>query len=220
MPIYFQTRTPHQTGYNAFVNRQTQSSAFNRLVEQLTRLPGIGRRSAERVAFHLLKSPPDDAVQLASAIREFRTNLKVCDVCGNVAESDPCSVCSDSKRDKGVVLVVENPSDIVSLESTGQYQGVYHVLMGRLSPLDGIGPGELTVDLLIERVKAGGIREVILGTHPTLEGDGTLLYLADALSELGVKMSRLARGLPVGASLDAVSKAVLGDAIVGRTSIS
>jgi len=198
------------------MSRKSQSSAFNRLVEQLSRLPGIGRRSAERVAFHLLKSTPDEALELASAIREFRSNLKVCGECGNVSERDPCPICDDDKRDGSVVLVVEQPSDIVSLESTGQYGGVYHVLMGRLAPLDGVGPGELTIGPLLDRVKRQGVKEVILGTHPTLEGDGTALYLADELEKLGVKVTRLARGLPVGASLDAVSKAVLGDAIQGR----
>lgn len=194
----------------------TQSPALNRLIDQLSTLPGVGRRSAERIAFHLLKSPRDQTVQLADAIRDFAINLKICSQCGNATDTDPCPVCADASRDHATVLVVEKPSDIVQLETTGQYQGVYHVLMGRLSPLDGIGPGELNLDGLLERVKKQNVREVILGMHPTAEGDGTALYLADQLRKLGVHLTRLARGLPVGASLDSVSKAVLGDAVHGR----
>lgn len=197
----------------------SQSPALNRLIDQLATLPGLGRRSAERVAFHLLKSPKADALQLADAIRDFATNLIICSQCGNATDSDPCPICSDDARDHQTILVVEKPSDIVQLETTGQYQGVYHVLMGRLSPLDGIGPGELNLDGLIARVKHQQAREVILGMHPTAEGDGTALYLADKLGKQGVHLTRLARGLPVGASLDSVSKAVLGDAVHGRRTV-
>lgn len=189
---------------------------MNRLIEKLCRLPGLGRRSAERVAFHLLKSPPEEALELAAAIRDFKTNLRVCSVCNDATESDPCPICSDGRRDRQTVLVVERPGDVASLETTGQYRGVYHVLMGRLAPLDGVGPGELNVQPLIDRIGRDGVREVILGTHPTLEGDGTALYLASELAKHGVRVTRLARGLPTGASLDMVSKAVLGDAIQGR----
>tara|TARA_Y100001933_G_C19013979_1_gene570448 strand:- start:12167 stop:12901 length:735 start_codon:yes stop_codon:yes gene_type:complete len=197
----------------------TQSPALNRLIDQLSTLPGVGRRSAERIAFHLLKNPQDQTVQLADAIRDFAVNLKICNQCGNATDTDPCPICSDESRDHQTILVVEKPSDIVQLETTGQYTGVYHVLMGRLSPLDGIGPGELNFEGLIQRVKKQKVREVILGMHPTSEGDGTALYLADQLSKQGVHLTRLARGLPVGASLDSVSKAVLGDAVHGRRRI-
>lgn len=197
----------------------SQSSTLNRLVDRFSRLPGIGRRSAERMAFHLLKAAPAEAEQLAQAIRDLKTNLRICGTCGNLAESDPCPICTDPQRDHGLVLVVEQPSDLVTLEATGQYRGVYHVLMGRLSPLDGVGPGELNIASLLQRVKAGAVREVILGTHPTLEGDGTALYLGQQLAAAGVKVTRLARGLPTGANLESLSKAVLGDAIQGRQEI-
>lgn len=191
-------------------------SAFERLVTRLSRLPGIGRRSAERIAFHLLKSSPEEAAELASAIHAFKTDLKVCSICSHVTESDPCPICSDPERDHSLVLVVEQPSDVASLEQTGMYRGVYHVLMGRLAPLEGVGPGELNVEPLLKRIGAGNIREVILGLNPTLEGDGTTMYLAQQLDQSGVRVTRLARGLPTGSNLAGVSKAVLSDAIQGR----
>ncbi|MEX0654141.1 MAG: recombination mediator RecR [Phycisphaeraceae bacterium] len=192
------------------------ASAFDRLIGRLTRLPGIGKRSAERIAFYLLQTPAEEAVDLAEAIRQFKTDLKVCSICGHVSESDPCPICSDPEREQGLVLVVEQPSDVVSLEQTGMYRGVYHVLMGRLSPLEGIGPGELNVQRLLERAEAGQVREAILGTNPTLEGDGTAMYLADQLRAMGVQVTRLARGLPTGSTLGGVSKAVLAEAIQAR----
>ncbi|HEX7010639.1 MAG TPA: recombination mediator RecR [Phycisphaeraceae bacterium] len=198
----------------------TIPNAFENLVQQLSRLPGLGRRSAQRIAFHLLKSPPEEAAQLAQAIRDFKTNLKVCSICGHVSESDPCPICTDPQRDHGQILVVEQPSDVASLEQTGLYKGVYHVLMGRLAPLEGVGPGDLNIDRLLQRVASGGVREVILGTNPTLEGDGTALYLAQQLGQRGVKVSRLARGLPTGSSLGTVSKAVLVDALQGRQDLA
>jgi recombination protein RecR len=200
------------------------TSAYDRLLDELEKLPGIGRRSAERIAFHLLRRPADDAVALGEALTRFRTNLKVCRVCGHVTETDPCPICADDKRDASTVLVVEQPSDVVAIEQAGAYKGRYHVLMGRLSPMEAIGAGELNIDGLLDRVKhaaksndATRIEEVILGTNPTLEGDGTALYLAEALQKLGVKATRLARGMPVGSSLQTVSKAVLSDAIQART---
>ena len=200
------------------------ASAFDRLTDRLSRLPGIGRRSAERIAFHLLKASQQEAQELADAIRAFKTDLKVCARCGHVSEADPCPICTDPRRDASTILVVEQPSDIANLEQTGAYRGLYHVLMGRLAPLEGVGPGELTVDRLLDRLteaaRSGSpVREVIIGTNPTLEGDGTALYLADRLREAGmdgVTVSRLARGLPTGSNLAMVSKAVLSDAIQGR----
>lgn len=203
------------------------TSAYDKLLDELEKLPGIGRRSAERIAFHLLRRPADDAVALGEALTRFRTNLKVCGVCGHVTETDPCPICADPKRDASTVLVVEQPSDIVAIEQAGAYKGRYHVLMGRLSPMEAIGAGELNIAGLLDRVRnntAGNtdadtptIHEVILGTNPTLEGDGTALYLTEALTKLGVKVTRLARGMPVGSSLQTVSKAVLSDAIHART---
>lgn len=201
-------------------------SAYDNLLDQLERLPGIGRRSAERVAFHLLRQPADRSVALAQAIDAFRTNLKVCGVCGHVTESDPCPICIDPKRDGSVVLVVEQPSDVFAIEQAGSYAGRYHVLMGRLAPMEAIEPGDLNIQPLLGRVRQSKngdtasdqpqIQEVILGTNPTLEGDGTALYLAEQLGNLGVSVTRLARGMPTGSSLQGVSKAVLSDAVQGR----
>ncbi len=192
------------------------NSAFERLTEQLSRLPGIGRRSAQRIAFYLLKTPAEESEMLAEAIQAFKRDLKVCSTCGHVTESDPCPICGDEDRDPSQVLVVEQPTDVSSLEQTGVYRGVYHVLMGRLAPLEGVGPGELNIDRLLARVADGKVREVILGTNPTLEGDGTALYLAEQLEARGVKLTRLARGIPTGTQLAGASKAVLSDAIQSR----
>jgi recombination protein RecR len=201
------------------------SSAMARLIERFSRLPGIGKRSAERVAFYLLKSPPDEAEQLAAAITTFSTTLKACSICGHIAESDPCPICADPKRDGQTILVVEQPLDIPALEATGQYRGLYHVLMGRLAPLDGVGPGELNIRSLLDRVRPAEegepprVREVILGMNPTLEGDGTALYLGQQLEKLGARVTRLARGLPAGSNLEILSKAVLSDAILSRQEV-
>jgi len=194
----------------------SQPAALERLIDHLARLPGLGRRSAQRIAFYLLKQPPDAALELAAAIRDFKKDLKVCAQCGNVAETDPCPICRDPERDHAMLLVVEQPSDVASFEAVGAYRGLYHVLMGRLAPLEGVGPGELNVQQLIDRVGHGEVREVILGTNPTFEGDGTALYLAEQLEKIGVNVTRLARGLPSGASVETASKAVLADAIEGR----
>ncbi len=192
------------------------NSAFERLTDRLSRLPGIGRRSAQRIAFYLLKTPQEEAELLAEAVLAFKRDLKVCRICGHVTESDPCPICSDPERNHAQVLVVEQPNDVVSLEQTGVYRGAYHVLMGRLAPLEGVGPGELNIDRLIKRVTEGKVREVILGTNPTLEGDGTAMYLAEQLAKHGVTLTRLARGIPTGTPLAGASKAVLSDAIQSR----
>ncbi len=199
------------------IESRGNTPAFTRLLEALCELPGVGKRSAERIAFHLLKAPPEQAQRLSRAIHDFRVNLRVCGECGNLTESDPCPICADPKRDGQTVLVVEQPSDVASIETTGMYRGLYHVLMGRLAPLEGVGPGELNIAGLLERVKKRNLREVVIGTNPNLEGDGTALYLTPKLARLGVRVSRLARGLPTGSSLGTVSKAVLADALEGRT---
>ena len=207
--------------------RPARTSAYpepvERLIGELASLPGIGRRSAERLAFHLLKADEPTALALARAIVDVKRAVRHCSVCSNLTDADPCPICEDDRRDRKSVLVVEQPKDLIALEQTGMYRGLYHVLMGRLSPLDGIGPGELTVAELIARLDTpaknpGAVRieEVILGLNPTLEGDGTGLYLAEEVRKRGVRVSRLARGLPTGAQLEYVSKAVLADAIEGR----
>lgn len=195
---------------------------MTRLVQALAKLPGVGKRSAERMAFALLKQPAEQVLELAAALRDLKAEVRHCSICFNLTEQDPCVICRDEKRQLHTVMVVEQPSDVVTMENLGLYKGVYHVLMGRLAALEGIGPGELTVDALLQRVvdPQSQIKEVIIATQPTLEGDGTALYLADLLSQRNLKVTRLARGLPTGVNLDLVSKAVLADAIDGRRNMS
>lgn len=191
------------------------------LIERFSELPGIGVRSAERLAFHVLKSDEPGALALANAIIEVKKSVRHCRVCFNLSDSDTCAICADPDRDRSRVLVVEQPKDLIALEQTGMYRGLYHVLMGRLSALDGVEPEDLTIGSLLSRVREskGAIEEVVLGLNPTVEGDGTGLYLAQVLGELGVSVSRLARGLPSGSSLEFANKAVLADAILGRQSM-
>ncbi len=193
-------------------------AGVERLIEEFARLPGIGRRSAERLAFHVARS--EHAPDLARAISDARANLRICVECHNLAEAERCTICADPGRDRSIVLVVEQPRDLAAIEQTGMFRGVYHILLGRLSPLEGLGPGELTIDALEGRLANGTtVREVILGLNPTLEGDGTALYLAERLRGLGVRVTRLARGLPTGAPLEFASKAVLADALHARRSM-
>ncbi len=191
------------------------------LIDRFAELPGIGIRSAERLAFHVLKSDEPTAMALANAIIEVKQSVRHCRVCYNLSDADVCAICADASRDRARVLVVEQPKDLIALEQTGMYRGLYHVLMGRLSALDGVEPEDLTIGALLTRVRdsKGQIEEVVLGLNPTVEGDGTGLYLAKALGELGVSVSRLARGLPSGGSLEFANKAVLADAILGRQSM-
>lgn len=198
----------------------------DRLIQELATLPGIGRRSAERLAFHILKSDEPTAMRLARAVVDVKKSVRHCRICSNLSDGELCGVCADDRRDRGLIMVVEQPKDLIALEQTGMYRGVYHVLMGRLSPLDGIGPGDLTVADLLRRLddpsgNAGGtpVREVVLGLNPTVEGDGTALYLTQEIRRRGVKVSRLARGLPTGSQLEYANKAVLADAIEGRQDV-
>lgn len=198
-------------------------AAVDRLIAEFTKLPGIGRRSAERLAFYILKADEPTALALARAVAEVKETVRHCRVCSNLSDAEVCPICSDPGRDRAKVLVVEQPKDLIALEQTGMYSGLYHVLMGRLSPLDGIGPSDLTVVELLHRIdhpdkSPGGVavREVILGLNPTLEGDGTSLYLAQELRSRPVEVSRLARGLPTGSQLEYANKAVLADAIQAR----
>lgn len=191
-----------------------------RLMAELARLPGIGPRSAERIAFHLLRTSKDEALALAQAVRDIKQSLRHCSQCFNLTQDDPCPICSDTRRDPSFIVVVEQPKDIMLLEQTGLVQGVYHVLMGHIAPLEGIGPAELTIDALVQRVQRGNVREVLVATNPTMEGDGTALYIQSVLEPLGVKLSRLARGLAVGSQVEYASRAMLEAAIKGRTNIS
>ena len=197
--------------------------AVDRLIGELARMPGIGRRTAERLAFYVLKSPEAEAMGLARAIADVKKTVRHCSVCFNLTDTEPCGVCADARRDRSTVLVVEQPKDLIALEQTGMYRGLYHVLMGRISPIEGVGPGDLTVGRLMERLddaaaNPGGekVAELVLGLNPNLEGDGTGLYLAEQARKRGVRVSRLARGLPSGTQLEYANKAVLADAIQGR----
>ena len=194
------------------------TQSIQNLMTELARLPGIGVRSAERIAFHLLKQRPEDALKLAEAIRDVKTRIRHCSICFNLTEADPCGICADPARDPGLVCVVEQPKDLLALESAGMYKGVYHVLLGRISPLEGIEPGDLTIDALLDRIGNGSVREIIMGTNPTLEGDGTALYIQSVLSARFPELSvtRLARGLPAGSNIEYANRNILADAISGR----
>lgn len=200
--------------------------SVDRLIGEFASLPGIGRRSAERLAFHILKASTDDAMQLAHAIHEVKTNVGHCAICWNLADSDPCPLCCDTRRERSRVLVVEQPRDLIALEQTGMYRGSYHVLLGRLDPLAGVGEEALTLDGLLARVKdpernAGQqpVEEVILGLNPDMEGDSTALLVAERLAETSVRVTRLARGLPSGSQIEFANAAVLADAIHDRRSV-
>ena len=189
------------------------------LIERLGRLPGIGARTAERLAFHILRNPQTDAVALAEAIRKVKTDIRPCSRCYNLSEGDLCAICSDDQRDGSVIAVVEQPKDLLSLEATGVHRGVYHVLMGHIAPLEGVEADDLTISALVARVKAGGVSEVILATNPTVAGDGTALHIQSLLQPLGVKITRLARGLPTGGSIEYANKSILSDALRDRREI-
>jgi len=192
------------------------TQSIGRLIDELAKLPGIGRKSAERLAYHLLRVNKAEAIGLADAIRHVRENVHYCTICFNLAEGERCTVCADSKRDTGQLCIVEQPRDLMALEQAGVYRGLYHVLLGRIAPLDGIGPDQLTIDRLLERVRTGGVREIIMATNPTVEGDGTALYLSNLLAEYPVQVTRLARGITTGSVLEYTNKEVLADALTGR----
>jgi recombination protein RecR len=192
------------------------SQSVGELVEQLGRLPGIGRKSAERLAYHLLRVPPQDALALAEAIRNVRENVRYCEVCYNLSEAAVCGICSDPRRDSGRLCVVEQPRDLMSLEQAGVFRGLYHVLLGRIAPLDGVGPDQLTIDALVDRVREGNFSEVIMATNPTVEGDGTALHISNLLAEYPLEVTRLARGITAGSVLEFANKEILADALNGR----
>jgi recombination protein RecR len=193
-------------------------SSLSRLRDEFEKLPGIGPRSAERLAFHVLKSSKPEAMALASAIRDVKEQVRHCSICYNLTEADPCRVCGNAQRDASCVFVVEQPKDVIQLEATGLVHGVYHVLLGHIAPLEQVEPGDLTIESLIARVKSGKIKEVVLATNPTLEGEGTALHIKSVLSAYPVKVTRLARGLPSGSQIEFASRTVLADAIEGRRS--
>lgn len=189
------------------------------LIEELKRLPGIGAKSAQRIAFHLLKSESTEAEQLATALRELKQSLRLCEVCNNVTDVSPCGYCSDASRDSRLLCVVEEPGNIATIERTGRYRGNYHVLHGALSPLQGIGPEQLRITNLLERVKNGTVEEVVIATNPTVEGEATAVYLAKLLKLLGVRVTRIAMGIPVGSELEYADAATVAKAMEGRKEI-
>jgi recombination protein RecR len=194
------------------------SAAVDRLTSALGRLPGIGTKSAERLAHHLLKCSPEEALELAEAIRAAKQQIRHCQVCFHLTEADQpvCAICRDARRDQGIVCVVEQSRDLLAMEKAGTYQGVYHVLLGRLAPLQGIGVEQLTADALEARVRSGIVRELIMATNPNLEGDGTALYIAQRFAGSPLQITRLARGLASGSTLEFASRDMLADALAGR----
>lgn len=192
-------------------------NSLERLMGELKKLPGIGARSAERLTFHILRSSKEEAGALAQAIVSLKDTIRNCKECFNLTDQELCTICSDPRRDRDQICVVEQPKDVISLEATGLIAGVYHVLLGHIAPLEGVGPGDLTIDQLIERVKRHATKEVILAHNPTIEGDGTALHIISLLESMGVKTTRLARGLPVGSQLEYATNAMLEAAIRGRS---
>jgi len=195
---------------------EVYTQTLNKLIEEFAKLPGIGPKTAERLAFYILKSDTPTALTLAQAISDVKNKIKRCQVCFNYSENSVCDICSDSRRDKSVICVVEQPKDIVSLEKTGACKWVYHVLGGHIAPLEGIEPADLTIEQIVNRVRAGDIKEVVMATNPNMAGDGTSFYITSLLKPAGVKITRLARGLPTGSTIEYASGKILTDAIIGR----
>ncbi len=187
-----------------------------RLIEEFYKLPGIGPKSAQRLAYHLLRMPASEAQALAAAILEVKEKITFCSICQNVTEVDPCRICSSDRRDRSVICVVEEPLDILAIERTQAYRGLYHVLHGAISPMDGIGPEDLKIKELLNRLRSGEVKEIILATNPNLEGEATSMYLGRLLTPLGVRVTRLARGLPVGGDLEYADDVTLARALEGR----
>ena len=187
-----------------------------RLVEAFSRLPGIGPKTASRLTYYLLRQPPDEANTLADALRDLKARTRFCEACFNITEASPCPICKSDERDRAIICVVEEPLDVLALERTRDYRGLYHVLHGTISPMDGIGPEDLKIRELLARVQAGSVREVILATNPSLEGENTAMFVHKKLAALSVKVTRLARGLPVGGDLEYADEVTLSRALEGR----
>lgn len=187
-----------------------------KLMNEFEKMPGIGQKTAERLACYVLKQPVEEAMQLAYAIRDVKKFIKTCSICFNVSEKDPCHICSNTQRDSSVICVIEQLADLLTIEKTGKYNGLYHVLQGHISPLDGITPESLTIEKLLQRIKSDHVEEVILATNLNMEGDATALYIHKQLHSLGVRVTRLARGLPTGSYLEYANTAIVSDAMSGR----
>lgn len=190
--------------------------AVARLIDEFGQLPGIGRKSAERLANHVLSMSPEEAYALADAVRSVKTSVKRCSLCFNLTEEPLCRICRDPRRDQHLICVVEQPKDVVALESSGAFSGVYHVLGGRIAPLDGVGPEDLTIQQLVHRVRKTGVTELVMATNPTLEGDGTALFITNLLQNDNVRITRLARGIASGSVLEFANREMLADALRGR----
>jgi recombination protein RecR len=191
------------------------SPSVENLVAQLTRLPGVGTRTAQRLTFHLLRAPKDEALALAAAIEEVKARVRFCRECGNLTEEEVCAICEDARRDRSIICVVEQPADLISIERTAEFRGLYHVLGGALSPIDGVEPSHLRIDELVGRVERNGVEEVVLATNPNMTGEATAAYLADRLRGRA-RVTRLASGLPVGGDLEYADEVTLGRALAGR----
>jgi len=187
-----------------------------RLIDELGKLPGVGPKTAQRLAYHILRTPAPDAEALAAAIRSVKTDLRYCGICFNIAETDPCAICSSDERDASVVCVVEEPLDVLAIERTGQFKGRFHVLHGAISPVNGVRPDDLKIAQLVARVREGGIEELILATNPNLEGEATSMYVAQLLAGSGARLTRLARGLPMGGDLEYADEVTVTRALEGR----
>jgi recombination protein RecR len=186
------------------------------LINEFAKMPGIGKKSAERLAYYVLRLGKPEALVLADSIRNVKENVRYCRNCFNLAEQEECTICLDPSRQRDVICVVEQPRDLMALEQAGVFHGLYHVLLGRIAPLDGIGPEQLTIEALVERVRKGGVREIVMATNPTVEGDGTALYISNLLSDTPAHVTRLARGITTGSMLEFANKEVLADALSGR----
>ena len=197
----------------------TYPEPLARLIEQLQKLPGIGAKSAQRLAFHILRVPREDAERLCAAVQDVKDRVANCSICHQITETDPCRFCADEARDHQVICVVEEPQNVAAIEKTREFKGTYHVLMGALSPLQGVGPDDLKIRGLIERVGQGHVREVILATNPTVEGEATAIYLARLLKPLGVRVTRIATGIPVGSDLEYADEITMGKAMEGRREV-
>jgi recombination protein RecR len=194
-------------------------ASLQNLVDQFKRLPGVGAKSAQRLAFHVLKTPREEAERLCDAIREVKDRVTYCSICNNITDTDPCVYCADPRRDARLICVVEEPQNVQVVEKTGGYRGAYHVLLGALSPLQGIGPDDLKIKGLLTRIGASAVDEIILATNPTVEGEATAIYLARLLKPLGVRVTRIATGIPVGSDLEYADELTMGRSLAGRREV-
>jgi recombination protein RecR len=192
------------------------SQSVTELIDQLGKLPGIGKKTAERLAYHLLRVHMSEAIALSDAIRRVRENVRYCSVCYNLAEGELCTICQNGTRDSTLLCIVEQPRDLIALEQASVFRGLYHVLLGRIAPLDGVGPDQLTIEPLVDRVRRGNFREAIMATNPNVEGDGTALFISNRLAEFPIQLTRLARGVTCGSVLEFTNKEILADALNGR----